>query len=560
MANSYFDNASYGVAFLSDVEKPRNLFNQPYTISMDFGTDYLYPLEVYCVNPGDTLNLKSLNAFIRMNPTVAPTMDMLYYEQFAFFVPLRQVWSNTKKFFGEQANPDDSTEYVMPYLTGIPSTGFAVNSIFDYAGLPPEIPVNNNIHIISTPFRAMNKIFNRWFRNENLQDSLPDLMGDGPDNINNFSLFKRCKRKDYLTTCLPWTQKGPSVSITIPEFSSPTQVTYKASPMNPTVVVNSAYPHDIFAVGPNAQGLLVGGTSGTGNPISNPNAGLIGIANNSTNDAKISFISAQYPNSNYVGTTVSSNVPVMSINEFRSAIQTQGFNEINAMYGTRFPEFIYGHFGVRSSDYRIQDPELLAISSTPLNFSVIPQTSSTDATTPQGNLTAYGVFEDDSLHFSKSFEEWGYVIIFANVRANISYTQRLDRKWTVESPLDYMYPEFANLGFQEVYNYEVCMTGQASDLEVFGYNERYAHERYKLAGIRGKLRPYVKQSLGVWNLSEVLDGASIALNNAFIQSNTPIDRIMAVQNENPFIGHFTFDLDLISTLPFRGTPATLSRI
>lgn len=558
MANSYYDNASYGVAFLSDVEKPRNLFNQPYTISMDFSTDYLYPLEVYCVNPGDTLNLKSLNAFIRMNPTVAPTMDMLYYEQFAFFVPLRQVWSNTKKFFGEQANPDDSTEYVMPYLTGIPSTGFAVNSIFDYAGLPPEIPVNSNIHIISTPFRAMNKIYNRWFRNENLQDSLPDLMGDGPDNINNFSLFKRCKRKDYLTTCLPWTQKGPSVSITIPEFSSPTQITYKSGSLSVDRIVDANNPGQAYNVGTGWGSIIAGGSSGNGT-VGNPSLARLGIQNG-TGATSLNIASSGYPNSNYVGMTVNSNVPVMSINEFRAAIQTQGFNEINAMYGTRFPEFIYGHFGVRSSDYRIQDPELLAISSTPLNFSVIPQTSSTDATTPQGNLTAYGVFDDDSLHFSKSFEEWGYVIIFANVRANISYTQRLDRKWTVESPLDYMYPEFANLGFQEVYNYEVCMTGGASDLNVFGYNERYAHERYKLAGIRGKLRPYVKQSLGVWNLSEVLNGSTIALNNAFIQSNTPIDRIMAVQNENPFIGHFTFDLDLISTLPFRGTPATLSRI
>ena len=553
MANSYYDNASYGVAFLSDVEKPRNLFSQPYTISMDFSTDYLYPLEVYCVNPGDTLNLKSLSAFIRMNPTVAPTMDMLYYEQFAFFVPLRQVWANTKKFFGEQASPDDSTEYVVPYLTGIPATGFAVNSIFDYAGLPPEIPVNSNIHIISTPFRAMNKIYNRWFRNENLQDSLPDLMGDGPDNVSNFSLFKRCKRKDYITTCLPWTQKGPSVSITIPDFSSP--VTGSAYGDGKTLGLTNGAGQMACPVAMNPPQDFLGGyinytpkrntTKSAGTDFS----GTMGVSQNATKSGLI--VSA---------TSVSSNVPVMSINEFRAAIQTQGFNEINAMYGTRFPEFIYGHFGVRSSDYRIQDPELLAISSTPLNFSVIPQTSSTDATTPQGNLTAYGVFEDDSLHFSKSFEEWGYVIIFANIRANISYTQRLDRKWTVESPLDYMYPDFANLGFQEVYKYEVCMTGAASDLEVFGYNERYAHERYKLAGIRGKLRPYVKQSLGVWNLSEVLDGSTIALNNAFIQSNTPINRIMAVQNENPFIGHFTFDLDLISTLPFRGTPATLSRI
>lgn len=572
MAGSYYDNASMGVAFLPDINRPTNLFELPYTLTFDFDADYLIPFEWYFVHPGDSINIEKIEQFVRLNPLAVPIMDMLYLETFAFWVPMRQVWNHTKNFFGEQSNPDESTEYIIPYLTGIPSAGFDRKSVFDYMGIPPEIPIYSGLKIQSLPFRAINKIYNRWVRNENLQDSLPDLMGDGPDNVNNFYLFKRAKRKDYITSCLPWTQKGPSVTISIPDFSIPSDVGITGQYIDPIngnrnigFAINDTTQSGTVNITPFS--LLARTLPGTTPTSFSKEAYNKGICN--WNSVQTDPVDGSYgygvglvtnPDTSGIKGTlknpVISGVPVMDITQFRAALQTQGFNETNARYGTRYPEFIYGHYGVRVSDYRVQDPELLAVSSVPLNFSVIPQTSSSDNTTPQGNLSAYGVFADDNFHFNKSFEEYGYVILMCNVRANLTYSQRLDRKFTYSEPLDLMFPEFAHLSEQPVYNYEVALSNSASTLDVFGYQENYAHIRYEMARLAGNMRPYLSQGLGVWTLSEVLDSSSIALNNSFIQPNTPLDRVLAVSDESAFFASFKIYKNLVSTLPLRGIPAT----
>lgn len=495
----------------------RSSFNRSHGYKTTLDSGYLVPFFVDEVLPGDTFNLKA-TLFGRLSTPAVPFMDNMYLETFFFFVPNRLVWDNWQKFNGEQKNPGDSTDFLIPTLE---AGTHEVGSIADYFGIPTGVQLDK---INALPFRAYNLIYNEWFRDENLQDSLEVLTGDGPDPINKYNLVRRGKRHDYFTSCLPWPQKGPGVEL----------------PLGSTA---------------NLQGTL---SIPTANVLATGNDGAVGVYGNkwftNNNQALTVKTASGSIDMKTSGVTVDlSSATAITINSLRQAFQLQKLYERDARGGTRYTEILRAHFGVISPDARLQRPEYLGGSSTRININPVQQTSATDTTSPQGNLAAYGVLGDKVNGFTKSFVEHGYIIGLVNVRADLTYQQGLNRMWSRQTRFDYYWPALAHLGEQAVLNKEIYAQGTADDDKVFGYQERWAEYRYFPSQITGKFRSTYAQSLDVWHLAQ--EFAELPkLNAEFIVDNPPVARVLAVQNEPQILLDCYFSLSCVRPMPIYSVP------
>lgn len=498
----------------------RSSFNRSHGYKTTLDSGYLVPFFVDEVLPGDTFNLKA-TLFGRLATPAVPFMDNMYLETFFFFVPNRLVWDNWQKFNGEQKNPGDSTDFLIPTLE---AGKHEVGSIADYFGIPTGVSLDK---INALPFRAYNLIYNEWFRDENLQDSLEVPTGDGPDPINKYNLVRRGKRHDYFTSCLPWPQKGPGVEL----------------PLGSTANLNGT-----LSVPGGSYTLNV---STNGNSLShNPNwTWQSGSSVNPTITVPTNRIDMSKS-----GVTVDlSSATAITINSLRQAFQLQKLYERDARGGTRYTEILRAHFGVISPDARLQRPEYLGGSSTRININPVQQTSATDTTSPQGNLAAYGVLGDKVNGFMKSFVEHGYIIGLVNVRADLTYQQGLNRMWSRQTRFDYYWPALAHLGEQAVLNKEIYAQGTSKDDEVFGYQERWAEYRYFPSQITGKFRSTYAQSLDVWHLAQ--EFAELPkLNAEFIVDNPPVARVLAVQNEPQILLDCYFSLSCVRPMPIYSVP------
>lgn len=498
----------------------RSSFNRSHGYKTTLDSGYLVPFFVDEVLPGDTFNLKA-TLFGRLSTPIVPFMDNMYLETFFFFVPNRLVWDNWQKFNGEQKNPGDSTDFLIPTLE---AGTHEVGSIADYFGIPTGVQLEK---INALPFRAYNLIYNEWFRDENLQDSLEVPTGDGPDPINKYNLVRRGKRHDYFTSCLPWPQKGPGVEL----------------PLGATANLNGtlSVPGGSYALSVNTDGnALSHNPNWTWQSGSSVNP-IITVPTNRIDMSKS-------------GVTVDlSSATAITINSLRQAFQLQKLYERDARGGTRYTEILRAHFGVISPDARLQRPEYLGGSSTRININPVQQTSATDTTSPQGNLAAYGVLGDKVNGFTKSFVEHGYIIGLVNVRADLTYQQGLNRMWSRQTRFDYYWPALAHLGEQAVLNKEIYAQGTADDNKVFGYQERWAEYRYFPSQITGKFRSTYAQSLDVWHLAQ--DFAELPkLNAEFIVDNPPIARVLAVQNEPQILLDCYFSLNCVRPMPIYSVP------
>jgi hypothetical protein len=498
----------------------RSSFNRSHGYKTTLDSGYLVPFFVDEVLPGDTFNLKA-TLFGRLSTPVVPFMDNMYLETFFFFVPNRLVWDNWQKFNGEQKNPGDSTDFLIPTLE---AGTHKVGSIADYFGIPTGVQLDK---INALPFRAYNLIYNEWFRDENLQDSLEVPTGDGPDPINKYNLVRRGKRHDYFTSCLPWPQKGPGVEL----------------PLGATANLNGtlSVPGGSYTLSVNTNG-----NSLSHNPSWSWQSG-------SSVNPTITVPTKSIDMSKSGVTVDLSSATAITINSLRQAFQLQKLYERDARGGTRYTEILRAHFGVISPDARLQRPEYLGGSSTRININPVQQTSATDATSPQGNLAAYGVLGDKVNGFTKSFVEHGYIIGLVNVRADLTYQQGLNRMWSRQTRFDYYWPALAHLGEQAVLNKEIYAQGTSEDDKVFGYQERWAEYRYFPSQITGKFRSTYAQSLDVWHLAQ--EFAELPkLNSEFIVDNPPVARVLAVQNEPQIFLDCYFSLSCVRPMPIYSVP------
>lgn len=528
---------------------PRSVFDRSHGYKTTFNSGYLVPFYVDEVLPGDSFKLTA-TLFARLATPIVPFMDNLYLETFFFFVPNRLVWDNWQKFNGEQKNPTDSTDFLIPTVSGI---NVQNQTLWDYFGLPTN--VNKALNVNALPFRAYNLIFNEWFRDENLQESLKVPTGDGPDNLADYNLVRRGKRHDYFTSCLPWPQKGPGVEIslggTVPvsgDVSFYRQVGSFHADSGISSVANWSDKVFFKETLPFTIGSKDSKWSGS-NPI--PFQGS--FASSDPHPNQISFFAGKYGiSSDGFAADLSKATPI-SINDLRQAFQIQKLYERDARGGTRYTEILRSHFGVISPDARLQRPEYLGGSSARISINPVQQTSATNETTPQGNLAAYGVVSDSFHGFSKSFVEHGYVFGFVNVRADLTYQQGLNRMWSRQGRFDFYWPVLAHLGEQAVLNKEIFAQGTADDDKVFGYQERYAEYRYYPGQITGKFRSTDPQPLDSWHLAQNFSSLP-TLSAQFIQDDPPVERVVAVTSEPQFLFDSYIRLKCARPMPVYSVP------
>lgn len=547
----------------------RTKFDRSHVYKTTFNSGKLIPVFVDEVLPGDTTRI-SVNYFARLATPIKPIMDNIYLDWFFFFVPNRLVWDHWQNFCFEQEDPDDSTDYVIPTVTAAANTdNNYVGSLWDYFGLPVNI-INNLSCVSALPFRAVYLIWNEWFRDENLQKSVKIQKGDaneildssrasdqpswvfssGTTIVSGHACPPRGKRHDYFTSALPWTQKGPGVSIGL----AGTAALVDPSPVSGYFVQQSN--NSLGAAQLSQSGGVHEVFTGNGTLTYQSGGYSAAIAGHAIQDNGTATVTAQ-PGSSWLSKSAYADLDsssIFTINSLRTAFQMQKFYERLARGGSRYTEVLRSFFGVVSPDARLQRPEFLGSFTKMVNVNPIAQTSATDSTSPQGNLSAYGVTAAKFHGFTKSFVEHGYIIGFVCARADLTYQQGINKMWLRSTVYDFYWPTFAHLGEQAIELREIYAQGTEADNTVFGYQERYAEYRYKPSQITGKFRSSVTGgNLDVWHLSQFFSNAP-TLNEEFITENPPIKRIIAVQNEPEFLLDVGFRYTTVRPMPMFGTP------
>ena len=509
---------------------PRSSFDCQSTHKTTFDAGFLVPVYVDEMLPGDTFRL-NMTAFARLATPIYPIMDNMHLDSFFFFVPNRLIWNNWQKFMGQQTNPNDSISFVVPQQV-CPAGGYAIGSLQDYMGLPTvgQVAAGGTVSHCAFWPRAYNLIWNEWFRDENLQNSVTVDTGDGPDNVANYTLLRRGKRKDYFTSALPWPQKGASV--TLPLGTSAPIYTDQAN-------------ESAISVYSTVQGAQKNLYVDAGAPsVTNVRIGTTTVASPGRLYADLSQATSS------------------TINQLRQSFQIQKLLERDARGGTRYTEIIRSHFGVVSPDARLQRPEYIGGGSTPVNINPIAQTSGTNAsgtTTPMGTLAAMGTALAHQHGFTYSATEHGVVIGLVNVRADLTYQQGLHRMWNRQTRYDFYFPAFATLGEQAVLNEEIYVRGDVNDTGVFGYQERWAEYRYMPSRISSLFRSTAAGTIDGWHLAQRFTSLP-TLNTTFIQENPPVSRVVAVgaaANGQQFIFDSFFDCKKARPMPMYSVPGLI---
>jgi hypothetical protein len=542
-----------------NVSRSKFIRKQDVKFTMDAGK--LVPFYVDEVLPGDTFSVDTAG-ICRMSTPIYPVMDNCYLDVYYFYTPMRIVWKHAKEFFGEN-NTDawtQKTEYQIPKLVlkGNKKWGDAdfprESGIVDYMGIPTKFYKANDetkeVKINALPIRAYIKIWNEWFRDQNIDN--PAILKDDDENIQyrdsgdtaeseKDKILEEAasggrtlwvnKFHDYFTSTLPSPQKGEPTLIPM-SGNAPVGI-YKNAELKDLITENTYF----WTTGNEAE-----------------TVGTLGQGTRAGTNLWVSTSAKQPQNiSAYLGANLSE-VTGATINNLRQAFAIQQFMEADARGGTRYREIISNHFGVYIDDKTVQIPEYLGGQRYMINVSQVVQTSATDTTSPQGNAAAISVTPFTENSFTKSFQEHGYVIGVCCIRNDNTYQQGLERMWNRSEKYDFYWPEFAHLGEQAVLNKEIFAQGTADDEKAFGYQEAYAEYRYKPNRVAGLFRSNAQQSLDSWHYADYYDKLPTLSQDWLASDKANINRTLAVQNQPQFIVDMLITNESVRPMPIYGTP------
>lgn len=534
-------NSEQHYAQVPHAEIRRAKFQRDFNLLTTMNEGDLVPIYLDEVLPADTFKI-NLNALVRMATPLYPVMDNAYMDFYFFFVPARLLWKHFQNLMGQNDSTfwAETTEYTTP-ITTAPEGGWNVGTLADYFGIPTGV---SDLKVNSLPFRAYAKVWNEWFRDENLQQPVTQSMDDTTTTGVNTGTklsdaeaggmpLKVCKYKDYFTSCLPSPQKATE-PVTIPLTGNAPIKGYKDEGRTNPVTGEA---NTFYSIGPAEAGEKV--------QVGQIGADKQGLAMYWGKNGSLTYLGAEL-----------GNITGATINELRQAIAVQHIFERDARTGTRYKEILKGAWGVTSPDARLDRSEYIGGHRMPINVNQVIQTSSTDSTSPQGNTGAYSMTTLSKNMCTYSATEHGYVLGLAAIRVDHSYQQGLSRLWTRNTRFSYYDPMLANLGEQAVLNQEIYAQGKPQDEEVFGYQEAWADYRYRTNMVTSEMRSTYKQTLDAWHYADKY-GALPTLSSSWIKEGTEnIDRTLAVQSSNShqFICNFYYEQAWTRPMPIYSVP------
>ncbi len=570
-------NTNLHFSQVPQIDTKRSKFDMSHSIKTTFNTGDVVPLMVDAdILPGDTVQM-DMSEIVRMATPIYPIMDNLYMDIYWFFVPHRLVWEHWQAFWGENDDPwTQQTEYEIPQIEA-PEGGWTEGTIADYMGIPTKV---GGLSVNALPFRAYAKIWNDWFRDENLKANCHIYTDDTTRtgvNTGDYVLntefggapCKAAKMHDYFTSCLPQPQKGEAVTVPLTG-----QLEVYAGEKNHKTLGDNLYPLNMGMV--DSTNKMVQAKTRDNTEI---NGHMIGysaynIPNNEYAKAAqwntgTSYVSANGASPINLYADMSSATAV-TINQLRTAFAIQKYFENAGLHGTRYIEYLRGVFGVSSSDARLQRAEYLGGQRVPLNIDQIIQTSSTDSTSPQGNTAGFSCTRNRASMFTKSFEEHGTLMCLGVVRTDHTYQQGLNKMWTRKKWTDFYNPFFAHLGEQAVLNENIYAQGSSVvdnngnpiDRQAFGYQEAWAEYRYKENGTRGYMRSNATGSLDVWHFADDYNTLPKLGSDWINEPYENVDRTIAVTSQltHQFIGDFYFKCMYTRPMPVYSIPGLIDHV